>query len=731
MSSKRPGAAAGRRQPAVQVEDDDEYYSDEETVPAMRQAPPPPARRREAPPADPSRSQKTVKSKKSSEDGAAGGTAIAVSSCSDKLVSEMIKGNYVKQTENHGRPVFVKEGGKVAVFIYYWDDRDGPESNGWWFGHKVGGDQVWAYAKQHGITPPGRGWNVPHDGDADNKLKLTISGGAAPEKPAKANPAKAARRIADPDPEDDPRRTMPGAAEARKVGAEPQRKRRREAVAEADDVEEPLPRKTEAKLRSRGDAAKARNTSIKEDADDTRKKLAEKRRREEEEEAEEARVLEEKQARMREKEAKKKEEMKRREEEARQRAEEEARQRRQEDKERLKREEEEKVRRREREEAARKTREEDARRRQEEEDLRRQQEAAKRAKEEALREKENAAADPVRAALRKLRMVNPGSLKQLVLDTEATLKRQYEEMGSMAKKMEREVKEAVRDSESRCAEIVEQRAREERALIEKERKQKEDAERMKKFGVFLKDILEDTREAEDDAEAADEDSKKALDEGKDQKPEEIVPSFSKVLKGNEKGMDLAAKTLAELKEGFKNMSDVEDAKRWKGEVDSLSDRLLDAHRVFAKVKELLESTLDKATRKTLANKRKAKREAEFEAANRSGGGKLSREDVAYFSAEQYEFKLPDEILDAIMANLEPITVDKFQPMRYKVSIAKSESVARAKRVVDAEKKQADAVNRKSMRDESDSDEKPAFKSDAPVRGRGVARWGGMASDRER
>ena len=31
------------------------------------------------------------------------------------------------------------------VMIYYWDERDGVALAGWWFGPKVGSDQVWAY----------------------------------------------------------------------------------------------------------------------------------------------------------------------------------------------------------------------------------------------------------------------------------------------------------------------------------------------------------------------------------------------------------------------------------------------------------------------------------------------------------------------------------------------------------------------------------------------------------
>ena len=56
--------------------------------------------------------------------------------------------------------------------LYYWDDRDGASFCGWWFGPKVGGDQVWAYHPSNtATTPPKTGWKAPRgwdDGDEGN-----------------------------------------------------------------------------------------------------------------------------------------------------------------------------------------------------------------------------------------------------------------------------------------------------------------------------------------------------------------------------------------------------------------------------------------------------------------------------------------------------------------------------------------------------------------------------------
>ena len=75
-------------------------------------------------------------------------------------------------TENHGRPVYKKNevvanNPTLDVLIYFWDERDGANFCGWWFGPKVGGDQVWAYNSERSATPPATGWRVPYDGAVD------------------------------------------------------------------------------------------------------------------------------------------------------------------------------------------------------------------------------------------------------------------------------------------------------------------------------------------------------------------------------------------------------------------------------------------------------------------------------------------------------------------------------------------------------------------------------------
>mmetsp|Transcript_95307 Transcript_95307/g.269710 ORF Transcript_95307/g.269710 Transcript_95307/m.269710 type:complete len:916 (-) Transcript_95307:97-2844(-) len=100
---------------------------------------------------------------------------ITVTGCTNDTVANIIRGGYHHEGQNHGKPVYKKDQLAVSVLIYYWDERDGVTFSGWWFGPKVGGDQVWAYNMNRGSgLPPLGGWKVPWDGPVDETLKLTM-----------------------------------------------------------------------------------------------------------------------------------------------------------------------------------------------------------------------------------------------------------------------------------------------------------------------------------------------------------------------------------------------------------------------------------------------------------------------------------------------------------------------------------------------------------------------------
>ena len=106
-----------------------------------------------------------------------------------------MRGNFTANGQNHGRPTYKKDTqvNGLDVQLYYWDDRDGPNFCGWWFGPKVGGDQVWAYHPSSSAgTPPRTGWKVPYDGPPDPTFVITPSqppsqaAGATPQAPGQA-----------------------------------------------------------------------------------------------------------------------------------------------------------------------------------------------------------------------------------------------------------------------------------------------------------------------------------------------------------------------------------------------------------------------------------------------------------------------------------------------------------------------------------------------------------------
>jgi len=60
---------------------------------------------------------------------------------SEEVVVRTLVGEYTESGSNHGRKVFKKvadgRAEAVDVYMYYWDSRDGPSFEGWWFGNKL------------------------------------------------------------------------------------------------------------------------------------------------------------------------------------------------------------------------------------------------------------------------------------------------------------------------------------------------------------------------------------------------------------------------------------------------------------------------------------------------------------------------------------------------------------------------------------------------------------------
>jgi len=106
------------------------------------------------------------------QDSSAG---LTVAGVQNATVGNIVRGSYTPYSENHSRIVYRKneQVNGLDVLVYYWDERDGPSFCGWWFGPKVGGDQVWAYTSQQTQLPPQTGWKVPYDGPVDPTFLVT------------------------------------------------------------------------------------------------------------------------------------------------------------------------------------------------------------------------------------------------------------------------------------------------------------------------------------------------------------------------------------------------------------------------------------------------------------------------------------------------------------------------------------------------------------------------------
>ena len=117
---------------------------------------------------------------------------IVVSGCRHETVGTIIRGEYTKFSSNHGRPAYRKldKTGGQEVQIYYWDARDGPNMNGWWFGASVGGDMVWSFAPGDSATPPRSGWKVPFEGQVDPSLMVNLNLGPPAPAPVAQAPQK-------------------------------------------------------------------------------------------------------------------------------------------------------------------------------------------------------------------------------------------------------------------------------------------------------------------------------------------------------------------------------------------------------------------------------------------------------------------------------------------------------------------------------------------------------------
>eukprot|EP00930_Biecheleria_cincta_P047417 TRINITY_DN32870_c0_g1_i1.p1 TRINITY_DN32870_c0_g1~~TRINITY_DN32870_c0_g1_i1.p1 ORF type:complete len:2068 (-),score=548.13 TRINITY_DN32870_c0_g1_i1:205-6408(-) len=132
----------------------------------------------------------SVKAEPLEESGVQPDFVVSSSSKDKDLQMETLTGDYVAKGENHGKPFYQKlqriDGHEdVSVFLYWWDNRDGEEFSGWWFGDQVGGSNVWARNESNAEVPPMIGWRVPWDAPAKPGL-MAVKPHRAPASGAQA-----------------------------------------------------------------------------------------------------------------------------------------------------------------------------------------------------------------------------------------------------------------------------------------------------------------------------------------------------------------------------------------------------------------------------------------------------------------------------------------------------------------------------------------------------------------
>jgi len=115
----------------------------------------------------------------------------------NEVVIRTLVGEYTEHGSNHGRKVYKRgpdaSGEPVDVYLYFWDKRDGPNLEGWWFGNQLGGSQVWSHCSSSDMTPPSTGWRIPWDGGVRPTLILARKAAPQAQGPPQQSPQELAQ----------------------------------------------------------------------------------------------------------------------------------------------------------------------------------------------------------------------------------------------------------------------------------------------------------------------------------------------------------------------------------------------------------------------------------------------------------------------------------------------------------------------------------------------------------
>eukprot|EP00913_Durusdinium_trenchii_P022076 g20745.t1 len=123
----------------------------------------------------------------------------------------------------------------------------------------------------------------------------------------------------------------------------------------------------------------------------------------------------------------------------------------------------------------------------------------------------------------------------------------------------------------------------------------------------------------------------------------------------------------------------EGARHVKKEVDELAKRIQTFKDTVSKHTKTLEDARSRGLRRAAAEKQEQAWKNSFSRHDADGDGCLNRGEVEAFGKHEFEIALSEDLLDQIMRVLQPITFEKFLPLRQKVGIAKFEAEARLRR----------------------------------------------------
>lgn len=535
----------------------------------------------------------------------------------------------------------------VDVLLYFWDERDGANFSGWWFGPKVGGDQVWAHHAQANPTPPPSGWKVPWDGPIDNSVTVSLSSAAAAQQ------------------------QKPQQQQAQQQQAPWQQQQQQKGGKGWDKGDKGKGKgkgKEEQQQQGWGDQSwnswgnqGGWNEQGNPQLEAQRAKMAEEQKQRAEAEQKRREAAE---AQRKEEERKRQADFERRREEVRKK-------------------------------------QEEARLKQEEINKQRMAEIAKKKEEDAKKKVEREAAFKVRKIVMKLKKCERDELEEINTEIDKVHDEEKENLGHQADLLAKEIEEWKVAAETRIEQAEQKKIEMEKKKAEEEKKAKEEAERMDKL---QEEAQEQMTMAETEIEKVTEAGKPLADEDVDMVAMSVddMTKHSGKLEAAVKGAkEVLDKVTEILKAKRKEMGTSQAAvQRLRSAFGPMNMKLLDSKKKVESLDQLAKETGRKATKKAVLVKRDKEQKDLFMKHTKKKTS-MTKAQVKAFAKAAYSVDTPDDLLNKIMLALggekqDGIPFDKFQSLKQKVLIHKWDVKARAERAEEIRKKEKAEERKKEL-----------------------------------